>query len=389
MADGVIGISDRLCIVSAYSTESSERYIHAHLYNRYQEERYSTYERYYSPTSEKTALVERELIFTERQSTCERWYSELSSRSSIVSGFVSENNERYSTYERWYVEGSERISHFGFTTYSERNGYWFSKWNSYRYGYAKSWHVTERFGTTLGKLFSRVADQRYAHIQLFPSLTSVRNAYTEAHHFKLKLTIEPTYSSLLENTEISPLYQPLFENEKVVEYDINVNSVKVLDDSKTGDLGFVYWDKSLGKWSEDIGIGRYGIVRIPLFRYGETNSWFSDGFFIPTDDLFYIALIPKCTKFSLDFPAYDKDDCWQSVINEAFEHGYIKGVLFGRQYTWGRKLTFTQLKYKPLSFKLYIADYFIPTNYFNIMLIYGYPTTRLVNKTILQFYKEL
>ena len=383
MADGVVGLSDRECIVSSYSISTTQRNIHCHLYNRYTSEVTSTYNRFYTTLSEKKTLAQRELIYTQITSLTTSYSTSLSERSLECSGgYIVKSDERKSMYRRWYTISSNRYSHYAFTQSTERTIYQLCKWNSYRYGYAKSWHVSERYIATLGKLYTSYADQRYLYYQQHPSPTDIRKCYYEKCHFKFEFEITPNYNQLLPNIEISPSYQSLFENEIVNTYKLQFTYINIKDNLKDTDLAFVIWNPEKSKWIE-IPLAMHAIVRIPLFNYGNTNTLFLNGFLVPISDLFYIALYPLCNKYTFK---YDNQKCYEDV-EEASRHGHIKLELLGKQYKWNSKMVIGNIKYQPISLKFYISkDFYINTSGgFNIRMLYGYPTKNTTHNTILRF----
>jgi len=387
MADGLIGISERYCIFSSYSTETDQRNIHLHLYNRYPSERYSTYNRYYTSSSEKYALASRELIYDERTTLFPSYSTEVNERDIAYGrGYEVESDERNVTYERWYTTQDERYTHYALTEISERTIWLLPKWNDYRYAFTKSWYVTERHISTLGKLYDRYADQRNIWYQLYPSPTSVRNVYFESCNYYFTFTINPQYSELISNVDVTPPYRELFEDEPVTEYTITFNYLKIKDTLKDTDLGLVIWNPIKQKYVS-IPIANYGILRIPLFKYGDTHTYFVDGFFVPVNDMLYISLNPLCSEYKFTYGG--NTECME-LIKEGEKHGYIKSVLFGRQYQWNVKETFVNIKYQPITFKFFISDNFIYHfgNIFNIRLMYGYPDKGLIHSVILQLTKQ-
>ena len=383
MAEGLVGISERQCIFSAYKEEQTERTLHCHLYNRYTSDRTSTYERYYTPTSEKTVLASRELIYNERTSLTSSFDIHISEVSSTYGqGYTIESDERNSTYNRWYTAHSNRYIHFAITEISERTIYQFCIWNDYRFGYTKSWHVSERYGATLGKLYDSYADQRNIWYQLYPSPVSVRNVCFESCNFKYSFTIKPQLINILSDKNVGDNYKPLFEDEPVTSYKVGFNFIKVKDNIRNADLEFVFWNPLLNKYV-NIPISVNGILRLPLFRYGETQTLFIEGFFIPINNLFYFGFYPFCNEYSL---GYDNSECMDKV-EDAIRHGYIKLEIFGRQYRWNTKDVIGNVKYQPVMFKFYIAEDFIKEFYgiFNMRMLYGYPEQNITHNIIIQF----
>jgi len=323
--EGIRGVSERISgTFNPWQIVHTDVNIHPHLYNTYESETNTTYERYYILTAEVKSLVSRELIYTEVNNTYEFYSVEGEGRRAFLHSSEEHTDERSVTLEITYEESGERytVSSQQVMLVDERINVFWSIYDTFRYAYAKSWYVDEKFVITHARDKFRQADQRFCIAQTEENVFSgIIQQFVESCATQFSFTVSPKTTDFEIGT-IDPQYRDIFTDE-IVTPDLITFNILDLED-KFSDLDFFFIDATDNK-NVSVNMGTNSMYLATTYQITGTDSKYIDGFFAcPQEGLVHFMIW-------LEISNYRKSEYGtpQEFLDYLRSKGYIKITTMG------------------------------------------------------------
>lgn len=378
LESGIYGVTERMMTVEVYQTVSNDKFMWLHLYNTFTSSRTSAYVRYYSLATSRNTYAARVLVSNERSAKYERFYSGYTIRQSITKSYAPMFNERFFGTSGYKQESSSRICicRQRLSTGDERYSVTRSFYNTYRYCYAKSWHVSERSAVTHAILHKSSASQRTLFAKIEEGLfASVRSMFYEVCSVKFDLQINPLYNTTYIFTTSDYEGTALFTG---IEVTPNTNQlVNIPINKKNAAVDLVLID---GYNNTVTNLGTRSLKSCRIRSYTQ-NTYKFDGYFVALKDPLYIRI-----EFDfMDIGTYNSAaEYYQFLI----DHGYLLVEINKVRMDINTIEVFDVPKETMIPIRIQALGSEVDKNNINVKVIWAYPYSRLSTfSTLLRFIK--